>query len=111
MLLNIMPLLNRLKRVPKGKFVCKACKEEQRWRLQASATEYVVVVVMMLMIIIKIILLPLLTVCIQVEKVKCKLLDLEAKQSDDCDTSEGDDSHGLQTQVCAGAMLRVTCDV
>ena len=39
--------------------------------------------------------------CMQVEKMKCKLLDLEAKQSDDCDTSEGEDSHGLQTQVCA----------
>ena len=39
--------------------------------------------------------------CMQVEKMKCKLLDLEAKQSDDCDTSEGEDSLGLQTQVCA----------
>ncbi len=54
----------------------------------------------MLMITVKTILFLLLTVCVQVEKVKCKLLDLEAKQSDDCDTSEGDDSHGLQTQVC-----------
>jgi hypothetical protein len=35
----------------------------------------------------------------QVEKSKCRLLDLEAQQSDDHDTSEGGDSHGLQTQV------------
>jgi hypothetical protein len=66
----------------------------------------------MLMITIETILFLLLTVCVQVEKVKCKLLDLEAKQSDDCDTSEGDDSHGLQTQVCVMcAVLRVMCDV
>ncbi len=51
-------------------------------------------------------LLLLLLILPQVEKAKCKLLDLEAKQSDDCDTSEGDDSHGPQTQV-----LRVTCDL
>ncbi len=36
---------------------------------------------------------------LQVEKSKCKLLDLEAQQSDDHDTSEGGDSYGLQTQV------------
>jgi hypothetical protein len=42
----------------------------------------------------------LIVACVQVEKMKCKLLDLEAKQSDDCDTSEGGDSLGLQTQVC-----------
>jgi hypothetical protein len=83
-----------LKRVPKGKFICAACKEQRRWRMQvrgvalrfgarhnhAAAAAAA----------------PHLS---QVEKAKCKLLDLEAKQSDDCDTSEGDDSHGLQTQV------------
>ncbi len=45
----------------------------------------------------------------QMEKRKCKLLDLEAQQSDDHDTSEGGDSCGPQTQV-PHVTACATCD-
>jgi len=68
--------------------VCKSCKEKRQWRLQVhrqSPGQPLLALPMLKMM--------------QVEKAKCKLLDLEAQQSDDCETSEGSEGYGLQTQA------------